>query len=305
MYTRITKVILLTLAALIGIICNTSIYAADLGANLLTDASWEIPGNHYVPDGRTCIKYRMQVFSNSDLYVNAEDSRLNSFSGGSEPVPSVWKTYSVKSNLRGQLPVTGQIDEPFYLEGSQGERLTFTWSVQPAEGYEWPEAYRLLGIVKGVPDPLNPGSGHTAFPAVGAYFKIRDPHREYHDHVTIAGGFGVPRMFIGGGLDKEYHEDDYRLWIEEGDRISIHVPQEEDVNFNLSCSSPPLHEVWRIPADGIGDDTFHVVNPTSGYPQYSFPDDYIEGSGYDTLPASNGLSWGALCGEIFSLVHSH
>lgn len=326
MFTKQSGFILFLLSVIFLHIFAVESYGLGLGVNNLTEAWWYTPGHHYVPDGRTPVYYGMEVYSYDDLYVYGDGS-VKDYSGQGEIIPSEWVVERVGSNIRGELEVTGSTEQFFFLEGTQYERLTFVWKVTPAAGYEWPRAYRLNGVAHGYTDPQG---GYGAVPAVGAWFKIRDPHRQFTANASAYMDYRKivkdppdtpePKFSPQYGNEKEYYQDDYAPWIDEGDIIIIEVPSNQYTHCSLQWSPPVYgcYESWEeIPPEGIGDSQFltHGSDDIDSTPTRLFPDEYEHWQHYcehswpqwqnpwpcNVFSSVEGLSFGALCADIVTM----
>jgi parallel beta-helix repeat protein len=177
-------------------------------------------------------------------------------------------------------------------------------------------------VVSSQPDEQG---GFGAAPAIGAWFRIRDPHRSfqvtsaaYDDPIFVRGGAPAdPRFAAPYGVEKNYNNWDYPPWIEAGDLITIQAPNAVGTSTLVwsPCGSN-WAETWSgfPPPEGTGTSTFFTRGPVEDnmHPTYAFPDDYeawqhwanVSFCGYpypwhcNVFTTPTGLSFGGLCAEL-------
>jgi len=289
---RLRIIVVSAITFLSCVICPHACHAAGLGANNLTHAWWDTPGQHFIPEAQTPIHYTMEVFSYDDLHVSSYANPAGNVPG----IETDWVVERVSSNLRGELPVVGDHEQLFLLEGTIGERITFDWLVTPRDGYVWPsDSFRLEGVVE---SHLSPTGGFGAIPAVGTWFDIQDPHQPFTQHVASLGGrvsgglaelqdgerivgncvnnVNMPQFTAPYGGRKEYY-DGYPSWIDSGDTVIIDTDNATCYGAFVYYETSGWHagniEFWSgLGPQGIGSSTFFPRGEKQE--RFQFPDDY-------------------------------
>jgi hypothetical protein len=217
---------------------------ADFSFGCMLDSTslvWE-PGPHNLPVGRTSMRMSMTVYSSADGNPNHtgwdcatdfDSCQLMIDDTHPLPIPLILTWVSTCGTLQGCVDFTPTPEHPFpedvLLLGSQAEWMTWTWDLQPAEGYEWPQlTYIVLAVVTAHNPDCPPGQ---VCPNIGsgAWYRLWQIHPEvpttFGDEVSARYDCvpGTPDDWLI--LTRQYNEPPWRanpgVWLDAGDRIAV------------------------------------------------------------------------------------